>query len=98
MIPGDTSFDAIECNDELRRAKVLITEMTFIDDKCSVKDARLFGHVHIDEVREGAHVFADNYHVVFTHFSARYTKSQILEAMRGLPPALCAKAVPLIGG
>lgn len=71
--------------------------MTFVDNKCTPENAKRFGHTHIDDVCAGSHVFAENQHVVFTHFSARYKKECILEAMRTLPPALRDKSVALVG-
>lgn len=88
---GDTTLDAIERCEDCTLAKVLITEITFLGKERSIADAREFGHVHFDEVVQKKHLFARNEHVVFTHFSARYSGECILQAMQTLPDELRRK-------
>lgn len=90
---GDTSLDAIAKSDDCRRARVLITEMTFLDDFCSPEHAENCGHIHIDQVIENSNLFDENESVVFTHFSARYSKADIRRALWKLPEGLRQKSI-----
>lgn len=90
---GDTTLQAICDSEDCRKARILITEMTFLDNECTAADARQFGHIHLDEVIERKEVFEENDHVVFTHFSARYSNAEIMAAMEKLPRELREKAV-----
>jgi len=52
--------------------------------------------VHLFEVAERAHLF-ENEALLFTHFSARYTRSEILAALdRTLPAELRSRVTPLL--
>lgn len=92
---GDTTLRAVADSELLRTARILIVEMTFIDDQRSRQQANDMGHVHIDDVIENAHLFERNQFVVFCHFSARYTRAQIAAALQRLPHALRAKSYAL---
>jgi ribonuclease Z len=93
---GDTRIEILEREEVVRRARLLILEVTFLDDRVSVEECRAKGHVHLDEVVERAELF-ENEAVLFTHFSARYRKEEVLEILdRRLPPALRAKATALV--
>jgi len=92
---GDTCIDVLKREPEVRKAKVLVLEMTFLDQRVSVESARAHGHVHLEEVIRHAHLF-ENQQVLFTHFSSRYRNDEILQAMKRLPPSLSVKAQPLL--
>ncbi|GAX80635.1 hypothetical protein CEUSTIGMA_g8070.t1 [Chlamydomonas eustigma] len=84
---------------EVLKAKLLIMELTFIDDLVSVEDARAKGHMHIADFVANAHLFQQNEAILLIHFSARYSRQQILEALDiRLPAALRAKCVPFLNG
>ena len=55
----------------MRKARLLIMELTFLDDRVGVAAARSKGHIHLDEVLERAEMF-ENQTILFTHVSARY--------------------------
>lgn len=95
VFTGDTTLDAIAESEDCRRARILITEMTFLDGSCSVENARKFGHIHLYEVKERKELFMDNEYVVFTHFSARYSKEAIRHALAQLPDELRKKSFAL---
>ena len=92
---GDTCIDVLVREPRVRQAKVLILELTFLDQRVSVDSARAHGHVHLDEVIQNAALF-ENQHVLFTHFSPRYRNDEILDAMKRLPPELASRARPLL--
>jgi ribonuclease Z len=95
---GDTTIDVVEREEVVRTARVLILETTFLDDRVSVELARSKGHVHLDEVVERAALFR-NEALVLTHFSSRYTASEITALLDAkLPPDLRARVTPLLRG
>mmetsp|Transcript_4347 Transcript_4347/g.11794 ORF Transcript_4347/g.11794 Transcript_4347/m.11794 type:complete len:321 (-) Transcript_4347:206-1168(-) len=80
------------------RARLLIIEMTFVDDTVSVDEARERGHLHIADFIVHAHCF-QNEAILLIHFSARYKRSEIINALNtNLPPSLRAKCVPFLNG
>jgi ribonuclease Z len=85
---GDTLIEAIERVPALRQARVLICEVTFLDDRVSVARAHETGHIHLDEIIDRADIF-ENQAILFTHQSARYSAAQAQEIVaRRLPPSL----------
>ncbi|KAF3335454.1 ribonuclease Z [Carex littledalei] len=75
---GDTTSDFIldPRNSDALRAKVLITEATFLDEEIDVEHAKKHGHMHISEIMEHAKWFR-NEAILLTHFSSRYTVEQV---------------------
>ncbi|MFT7671373.1 MAG: ribonuclease Z, partial [Planctomycetota bacterium] len=96
-ITGDTTFDVIE-NETVRKARVLVMEVTFLDDQVSIAKAREMGHTHLDDVIERADLL-QNESILFTHFSPRYSRAQITEILqRRLPAGLRERVTPLLNG
>jgi ribonuclease Z len=94
---GDTLIEVVEREEVVRKARVLVIEVTFVDDRVSVEQCRSKGHVHLYEVAERAALF-ENEALLFTHFSARYRPREILAALdRHLPPSLRERVTPLLG-
>ncbi len=95
---GDTRIEVVEREPAVRRARLLILEVTFLDDRVPVPEARAKGHVHLDEVCERAALF-ENEAILFTHFSARYTRHEIERILeRRLPAELAGRVTPLLPG
>jgi ribonuclease Z len=95
---GDTLIDVVEREEVVRKARVLVMEVTFVDNRISVAEARSKGHVHLLEVAERAALF-ENEALLFTHFSARYRDDEIVAALdRELPPKLRERVTPLLAG
>jgi ribonuclease Z len=93
---GDTTVEVLEREEAVRKARLLMMEVTFLGDEMPVKKARSTGHVHLDEVIERAELF-ENEAILFTHFSARYSREEILEALeKKLPPRLKERVTPLV--
>ncbi|CAH9144665.1 unnamed protein product [Cuscuta epithymum] len=96
---GDTTSDFYvdpKSADALR-AKVLITEATFLDESVSIEHAREHGHTHISEIMEHAQLIRSKT-VVLTHFSPRYNLEDIRKGVSKLQPKLTAKVVTLTEG
>lgn len=102
-ITADTTMDFAQSDaPEVKlalTAKVFFMECTFVDDAMSIEGAREFGHTHLDEIIAQAELFENVGALVLIHFSPRYTREAIVEALdRKLPPALKDKTVPLLEG
>lgn len=93
---GDTLIEVVEREECVRKARVLVIEVTFLDDRVSVEDCRARGHIHLHEIVERASLF-ENEALLFTHFSARYSASEIVAALeRQLPAHLLERVTPLL--
>ncbi len=93
---GDTLIEVVEHEELVRRARLLILEVTFLDDRVSVADAREKGHVHLDEVCERADLF-QNEVLLLTHFSARYGADDVRRILRQrLPQSIRDRVVPFV--
>lgn len=68
---GDTQIDFLEGPEFIRKAKILVMEVTYIDDSKSVENARTWGHVHWLELKEKLSLL-ENQKVVLMHLSARH--------------------------
>ncbi|MCB9792060.1 MAG: hypothetical protein H6741_04980 [Alphaproteobacteria bacterium] len=95
---GDSMIEVVEREAVVRTARLLIMEVTFIDDRVTVEQCRSKGHIHIDEVAERAELF-ENEALLLTHFSGRYRAREIQEAIqKRLPGHLAERVTPLLGG
>lgn len=96
---GDTTSDFFldPRSADALRAKVLITEATFLDDGYSIEHARECGHTHLFEIMEHAK-WIRNKAVLLTHFSSRYSTEDIRVAVSKLQPKISAKVVALTEG
>ncbi|KAF8008185.1 hypothetical protein BT93_K1998 [Corymbia citriodora subsp. variegata] len=79
------------------RAKVLITEATFLDDNISIEHAQQHGHTHLFEIIEHAQ-WIRNKAILLTHFSSRYNIEEIRQAASKLQFKVSAKVVTLTEG
>lgn len=96
---GDTTSDFIlePRNADALRAKILITEATFLDENCDIDQARERGHMHLFEIMEHAEWFR-NQSILLTHFSSRYKIEDIRLAVSKLQKKTSAKIVALTEG
>lgn len=95
-VSGDTRIEAIERNEIALRARVLILEATYLTSDQPVSKARERGHIHLDEIIERADLF-HNDEIVLTHFSARYSKSDVRRILgERLPDSLKGRVRPLV--
>ncbi|GAB2285224.1 mitochondrial 3'-tRNA processing endonuclease Trz2 [Dionaea muscipula] len=96
---GDTTPDFMlePRNADALRAKLLITEATFLDEEISVEHAREHGHTHLFEIIEHAE-WIRNKAILLTHFSSRYHVEDIRQAVSKLQSKVPAKVVALTEG
>ncbi len=85
---GDTQIEFIDSHPDVRRAKVLFMECTYLDSKKSVAETRKWGHLHLDEFVENLTKF-ENEHISLIHLSARYSSPEAAEILKDrLPPVM----------
>jgi ribonuclease Z len=85
---GDTSPAGLDACPDVYRAKVLITEMSFIRAKHRREKIHKFGHMHLDDFLERADRF-ENEVIVCGHFSTRYHPDEVRRTLwEKLPPRL----------
>ena len=73
---GDTSPPGLDNNPELYKAKILITEMTFVAPEHRKDKIHKHGHMHLDDFRKRADRF-ENELVIAAHLSTRYNPPQV---------------------
>jgi ribonuclease Z len=93
---GDSLIEGVEQCESARRARVLVMEVTFLDDRVSVEQCRSKGHIHLDEVIEREAMF-HNEHLLFTHLSARYDDAAARRTLERRLPASLRERVTLLG-
>ena len=92
----DTLAVVLDREEMLRRARVLVVECTFLDDRKSLADARAGCHIHLDEIIERADTF-ENEAIVLMHFSQIYRPYDVRDILaRRLPPSLRDRVIPFL--
>ena len=92
----DTLVSVLDHSPELYKARVLVIECTFLDERKTLEAARAGCHIHLDELIERADRF-ENEHVVLMHFSQLYRPDEIAGILdRRVPPALRARLIPFV--
>lgn len=85
---GDTSPAGLDNYPPVYDARILITELTFFRPDHRKEKIHKFGHMHLDDLIERAHLFK-NEKIILAHFSTRYHERQIRRAvLKKLPPQL----------
>uniref|UniRef100_A0A6C0ELN8 Metallo-beta-lactamase domain-containing protein n=1 Tax=viral metagenome TaxID=1070528 RepID=A0A6C0ELN8_9ZZZZ len=77
---GDTTIEGLLAEPDFLNSEVLVTECTFVDDDITVEEAKKRGHIHISELV--AHQNKIKGILVLCHFSPRYSKAQVREAVK----------------
>jgi ribonuclease Z len=84
---GDTSPRGLDINPDMLRAKILITEMTFVAPKHRKEKIHKHGHMHLDDFVERLTAF-QNELLITSHYSVRYTSRQVTRAVEKKIPGL----------
>lgn len=88
---GDTAPAGLDAEPACFKAKILITEMSFIREKHRRDKIHKFGHMHLDDFLERAGRF-ENELIVAGHFSTRYHPNEVRRLLDAkLPDALKAR-------
>jgi len=72
---GDTKIDFFDKNEVVRKSRILVMEVTYLDERKGVDQARKWGHVHLDELIPRLSQFQGE-KILITHLSARYSVSE----------------------
>jgi ribonuclease Z len=92
----DTLVSVLDHSPELLKARVLIMECTFLDERKTLEAARAGCHIHLDEVIERADKFA-NEHIVLMHCSQLYPPREVAGILDSrVPPALRRRIIPFV--
>jgi len=87
--PGDCGVEIFDAAPQLFEARVLLIECSFVRAE-DVPRAREYSHLHLQDFLDRADLFR-NEAIVLTHFSQRYTRGEIRQALGALPPALSSR-------
>lgn len=88
---GDTSPAGLDACPDAFKAKILITEMSFIRANHRRDKIHKYGHMHLDDFLERQHRF-ENELIIASHFSTRYHTNEVYKYLeKKLPPELAAK-------
>ena len=90
---GDTDRRILEENDALFKAEVLMIECSFIMTGHEERAAK-YRHIHFDDIAAFAERF-ENETIVLTHFSRRYSRSEIHDEIRRRCPAVLRERIRL---
>lgn len=77
---GDTDRGILERNEAVFRAEVLMIECSFVGERHHDRAAK-YRHIHFDDIAEFSDRF-ENQLIVLTHFSRRYSREEIVAAIR----------------
>lgn len=92
----DTLVSVLDHAPDLLRARVLVMECTFLDERKTLEAARAGCHIHLDEVIERADAFA-NEHIVLMHVSQLYHPGEVAKILDArVPPALRKRIIPFV--
>lgn len=92
----DTLVSVFDHAPDLLRARVLIMETTFLDERKTIEAARAGCHIHLDEVVERAARF-QNEHIVMMHLSQLYRPEEVAGILdRRVPPSLRPRIIPFV--
>jgi ribonuclease Z len=91
---GDTSPAGLDACPETYRAKVLITEMSFIRPGHRREKIHKFGHMHLDDFVERADKF-QNELIICAHFSTRYHPDEVRRYLATRLPAQLKERIRL---
>lgn len=92
----DTLASALDHAPELLRARVLIVECTFLDERKTLEAARAGCHIHLDEIVERAERF-ENEHIVVMHVSQLYQPDEVAGILDArVPASLRRRMIPFV--
>jgi ribonuclease Z len=90
---GDTDRELLERNETMFRSEVLIIECSFLEDGDQERAAK-YRHIHFDDIADFAERF-ENRLVVLSHFSRRYSRSEIRDEIARRCPAVLRERLRL---
>lgn len=95
-VTGDTQIETFDREPRVRRAKVLVHEVTAWDDRRSVDEIRAWGHTHVDEIIPRVEQFEGDA-LVLVHRSPRHTRQEAEQVVATRFPASARSKVHVFG-
>lgn len=83
---GDTDRGLLETSTAVYQSSALLIECSFLGDGHQDRAAQ-YRHIHIDDIADFAGRF-ENQLIILTHFSRRYSREEIRDAVRRRLPAI----------
>lgn len=83
---GDTKSEFLTTHADVSRARVLLTEVTYLDEKRDVQNCRQWGHLHLDELIDQLD-YLKNEVILLTHVSRKYSPVEIRKIIEKKIPA-----------
>ena len=80
---GDTKIEFLDGPEYIRKSKILLVEVTYIDESRTVEKAREWGHIHLDELLSRLPAL-DNEKIVLIHLSLRHRKEDLKKKLKAL--------------
>ncbi|MCB0362451.1 MAG: MBL fold metallo-hydrolase, partial [Bdellovibrionales bacterium] len=75
---GDTKIEFFDQNEWVRKSRILVMEVTYINESKSVQVARDWGHIHLDELIPRLKDF-EGEKILLTHLSSRHSVEECKE-------------------
>lgn len=82
---GDTQIEFLDGAPWVKKSKVLVTEVTYLDSAKTIDNTRHWGHLHLDELIPRLDSLKCE-KLVLIHISARYTTKRVLEILEDRVP------------
>jgi ribonuclease Z len=82
---GDTQIEFLDRSPQVKKAKILFLEVTYLDEKKSVPHAKKWGHLHLHELRERIQELECEC-LAIMHISRRYSPKDVLGLIRAQIP------------
>lgn len=95
-VTGDTKIELFDREPLVRKAKVLVHEVTSWDDRRDVEHTRRWGHTHVDEILERLEQFEGDA-LVLVHRSARHSRAQAEQVVAERFPSSVRDKVHVFG-
>ena len=93
---GDSTLDVLTLNPILQRVKLLIIELTFVNDAVSSESARKHGHIHIEDIEADCQLF-QNERILLMHLSARHDRQTALDELNKRLPKDLMSRIDVLG-
>lgn len=95
-VTGDTQIELFVRDERVRRARVLVHEVTAWDDRRTVEEIRGWGHTHVDELIPLVEQF-EGEALVLVHRSPRHTRAEAEQVVQQRFPAAVRDKVHVFG-
>lgn len=83
---GDTQIEFLDSRPWIKKSKILIMEATYLDERKTVKQARDWGHTHLDEIIPRLKDI-ESERIVIIHISSRYSMTEAQRILKARIPA-----------